>query len=379
MGAWQMLAPFCERSSAGVSSTSMKHRSWEGFACVALVSALMGCRGTSVDPDDELTDPDALNEGLDLSSYRFGMITPTGAEIFGNMLAWRAGQLSSKANVDKYPNGRMCANNVSKVYQWSSIDDRGRRLPELVRYSAEGVRNLIMNVRSERGAAFVALPKTSAEIVSTLNGFFGGHIPTGSVVAGCQSTACDSDPGNQHVGLMGEETIDQQGSFNTDAASFLPVLPRAGGWSAAPEWQNGLERSLRSSTNGRAPSAGETTTLWWIYHNNWLRPENMGLPNATTNRPAAEGNSKSFMVARQLLIKNHPRQWMATPWLRVTRDASGKISSADSVLPSLDDMDPRQYRVVIAVPKEIMDEVRGGRIGNRVAQSGSARAVVNGY
>lgn len=326
-----------------------------------------------------LDDGDGLNESLDISGYRFGLITPTGAEIFGNMLAWRSGQLATKANVQLFPNGRMCANNVSKVYTWSSVSDTGAKLAPLSQYSAQGVRNLITNVSSEGGAKLYALPKTPQGIVDTLNAIYEGHIPAGAVVAGCATEQCDSDPGNQHVALMGEETLDQSGTFDTDARDFLPPLPKAGSWANSGLWMSKLRPYLRSATNGTRTNATATTSTWWLYHNNWLRPENVGLPNDTSTRPKLAGNPKSYMVARELLRSAHPRQWMATPWLRVTRNAAGKIVSTSSLLPALDDLDPRQYHMVIAVPKELANEIAQGKTGHRVVQSGAERSVLPDY
>ncbi len=86
----------------------------------------------------------------------------------------------------------------------------------------------------------------------------------------------------------------------------------------------------------------------WIYHNNWYRPENEA------------GLRKDHMISDENLRRGFPRQWMATPWLRVTRDASGKITRATSLLPALDDMDPfnGNYRITMAVLPQVARELR---------------------
>lgn len=85
----------------------------------------------------------------------------------------------------------------------------------------------------------------------------------------------------------------------------------------------------------------------WIYHNNWYRPENEG------------GARRPYMVSAQNLARGFPRQWMATPWIRVTRDRSGHITAVRSLMPQIDDMDPynASYRVTLAIPPEVAREL----------------------
>lgn len=85
----------------------------------------------------------------------------------------------------------------------------------------------------------------------------------------------------------------------------------------------------------------------WIYHNNWYRPAN------------EDGARKPFMVSQANLDRGFERQWMATPWVKLTRDASGKITDAKSLLPALDDMDPfnESYQVTLALLPESVDEL----------------------
>lgn len=85
----------------------------------------------------------------------------------------------------------------------------------------------------------------------------------------------------------------------------------------------------------------------WIYQNNWYRPENEG------------GARKPFMVSDANLRRGFPRQWMATPWLKLTRDASGKVIDAKTMIPAIDDMDPFNpgYATTFAIPREIANEL----------------------
>ena len=49
----------------------------------------------------------------------------------------------------------------------------------------------------------------------------------------------------------------------------------------------------------------------WAYHNNWYRPEN------------EKGERKPFMVSDENLKRGFPRQFMAVPWVKLTRNAQG--------------------------------------------------------
>jgi hypothetical protein len=86
----------------------------------------------------------------------------------------------------------------------------------------------------------------------------------------------------------------------------------------------------------------------WIYHNNWYRPDNEG------------GVRKPFMISDSNIRRGFMRQWMATPWLTLKRDAAGKIIDATSALPALDDMDPMNanYQVTLAILPEVKRELR---------------------
>jgi len=89
----------------------------------------------------------------------------------------------------------------------------------------------------------------------------------------------------------------------------------------------------------------------WIYHNNWYRPENEA------------GQRKAFMVSDENLRRGFPRQWMATPWLKIERNASGGIARVTSLLPAIDDMDPfnANFRVTLAILPQIARELRSTR------------------
>ncbi len=86
----------------------------------------------------------------------------------------------------------------------------------------------------------------------------------------------------------------------------------------------------------------------WLYQNNWYRPENEG------------GKRKAYMVSDENLARGFPRQFMATPWIRIHRDGAGQVTRVESLMPAIDDMDPfnPEYGVTLAVPGEIVRELR---------------------
>lgn len=85
----------------------------------------------------------------------------------------------------------------------------------------------------------------------------------------------------------------------------------------------------------------------WIYQNNWYRPENEG------------GARKPYMVSDANLKRGFPRQWMATPWIKITRNSAGKVSDVKTMIPAIDDMDPFNagYATTLATPREIESEL----------------------
>lgn len=90
----------------------------------------------------------------------------------------------------------------------------------------------------------------------------------------------------------------------------------------------------------------------WIYHNNWYRPSNEG------------GQRKPHMVSDANLRRGYERQWMATPWVRLTRNAAGKITKAVSLMPAIDDMDPFNpgFQATLALLPEVVAELAAGPV-----------------
>jgi hypothetical protein len=149
---------------------------------------------------------------------------------------------------------------------------------------------------SNAGGLMVKLPQNKAGLIASLNTTFN----KGVIPAGTLVAGLNvntSRPGDQHIGVIG----------NVDANGTI-----------------------------------------WIYHNNWYRPENEG------------GVRKPHMISDANIRRGFMRQWMATPWLTLKRDAAGKITDVKSELPALDDMDPlnANYQVTLAIIPEVKRELR---------------------
>ncbi len=218
----------------------------------------------------------AAVEKTNIKGYHFDHLTPTGTHLFKAAVYWKSHQLEDP----RYPVARMCASNVSKALYLGGISD----------FNAEGVYNLVRSVGSSQGGEVHRLPMPAKNdaghldktaFLAALNAVDHGRIPTGTIVAGCLTSRCDAMPGEQHVGIVGH--------------------------------------------------AGPDGTLW-VWHNNWYRPENEG------------GAWKPFMIYAEnhdlYTIQGLRREWMPTPWLRLERDAYGKIIDAVSLVPAIDDLDP---------------------------------------
>ena len=240
-------------------------------------------------------------EATDISTLTFDDITPTGTHLMKAMVYWRAHQIEDL----RYPVARMCASNVSKALYLGGVEN----------YNAEAVYNLIRTVSDQKGEihrmprptklASGKLDKTA--FLKELNSIDNGHLPVGTIVAGCLTAQCDAEPGEQHVGMIGD--VDPDGTV-------------------------------------------------WVWHNNWYRPENVA-PNSTTWLPYMIYGENHDLYLKQGLR----RQWMKTPWLVIKKDANGRIIDAVNNLPAIDDLDPfgggtdPKYFMTLSVIPEIAAEL----------------------
>jgi hypothetical protein len=180
--------------------------------------------------------------------------------------------------------------------------------------------------------------------------------------------------------LGGITRYDQEGVRNLIAEIGVPGSVVA----KMPQTKSGFLAKLNSAFEGRIPAGtvivGMSVTssepgdqhvglightdpdgTVWIYHNNWYRPENEG------------GKRKPHMISEENIQRGFLRQWMPTPWVRITRDAAGNAVDVTSLLPALDDMDPFNtgFQVTLALAQEIASEL-GGAVTDPVGPGGDA-------
>lgn len=286
-------------------------RSISAAALMALTMA--ACASNSTDDPNTGDSEDAIVatvstkernavEATDISDLTFDHLTPTGEHLMKAMVYWRQHQIEDL----RYPVARMCASNVSKALFLGGVTD----------YNAEAVYDLIRSVSASQGSVTHRLPQPKklangkldkTAFLAELNAIDHGRLPTGTIVAGCLTAKCDAEPGEQHVGMIGD--VDADGTV-------------------------------------------------WVWHNNWYRPENVA-PNSTTWLP--------YMIYGEnhdlYLKKGLRRQWMKTPWLVIKRDARGQIIDAVNNLPAIDDLDPfgggtnPVYFMTLSVIPEIQREL----------------------
>lgn len=157
---------------------------------------------------------------------------------------------------------------------------------------------------------------------------------------GVRRLIADVDTGGGEVFAMPQSKAAFIAKLNTIHGGHIPAGTLVAGM------------SVRSSNPGdqHVGLVGHVDTdgTVWTYHNNWYRPENEG------------GVRKPFMISNDNIRRGYLRQWMATPWIRISRDAKGTIVDVTSLLPAIDDMDPFNptYRVTLAIPDEIAREIR---------------------
>jgi hypothetical protein len=168
-------------------------------------------------------------------------------------------------------------------------------LAGLDRYQSPLVPQLVQQIRSNGG--FVRrFPKSRQAIASLIATEFNGRLPTGALIAGCLYESCGGNAGDGHVAVVGD--IDSNGALK-------------------------------------------------VYHNNWYRPDN------------ESGVWKPHMIPLEWYEAGYRRKFMSTPWMDILRDPPrvGAAYDVNIELPAIDDLDPTNYYVTIAVPVEIRQEI----------------------
>jgi hypothetical protein len=155
----------------------------------------------------------------------------------------------------------------------------------------------MLNAARVRGGQARQLPRDHDGLVHMLNTEFGGRLPVGTLVNGCLYEDCTGEGGDGHIALLGH--TDEEG-------------------------------------------------VVWLYHNNWYRPDHEG------------GVWREHMVSKRYYYDlDLRRQWMATPWIRVTRDPhTDLITDIEGLLPAIDDLDPfTGFFITLTLIPELLKEI----------------------
>jgi hypothetical protein len=222
-------------------------------------------------------------------------------------LSWQQDQ-EKPENAIEYAEHAKCAENISKVFS----------LAGLPQYNAPSVIGLIDIITQSEGLV-IQLPKSPQDIVSVISDNFDGKLPTGALVAGFKRENMTGNSGDAHVAMIGD--ITESGALQ-------------------------------------------------VYHNNWYRPPcNDGSESGSCKDGWNMGKWDEHMIPQDWLNTKdtngeyYQRKFMPTPWINILRKPTytGKPYSVNIELPQIDDLDPTQYFVKVAIPVEILSELKDGK------------------
>jgi hypothetical protein len=200
------------------------------------------------------------------------------------------------------------ANRYAQKAQCANNVSRVFEMADVRGYSSPLVSEMVDKIKKS-GGTVIELSKNKKEISAALANVYGGKLPIGTLVSGCLNKDCSGGSGDGHISMVGD--LDGAGRIQ-------------------------------------------------LYHNNWYRPENEG------------GVWKPHMIPLSWYNSGFRRKWMPTPWIYLKRDASGKPNDLDVTLPAIDDLDPTNYYVTIAIPSEITAEIK---LGKGVTTDGKGQVV----
>lgn len=235
---------------------------------------------------------ESLVDGALYTQRAFDHLTKAGEEIFYRAKEFVKGQKA--AAYQSYAQPLQCAVNVSHILNQAGYNFSG---------SATYAVPSLLQAIEDKGGKIYRMPKfdpaknNKAELIDFINKEFGGKIPTGAVVAGCESEDCNGEGASAHVSILGDKNA------NNDLL---------------------------------------------LYHNNWFRPNNY------------KGARAPYMVSLENFYDlERPREWMPTPWLNLKRNADGKVIDFVSKTPGIDDLDPLngKYVIKIALTAEILKDI----------------------
>ena len=189
------------------------------------------------------------------------------------------------------------------------------RLAGFPNYNSASVPGLLAAIKA-KGGLVVPLPKDRSDIADVIAEIFSNRIPTGTLVGGCLYKNCSGEAGDGHIAMVGD--IDTNGAVT-------------------------------------------------LYHNNWYRPDN------------ENGVWKPQMIPLSWYNMGYKRKFMSTSWINIFRNPP-RIGTAYDVsieMPAIDDLDPTNFYLTLAVPVEVWKEYKSrqakilDRDGNQVPMENS--------
>jgi len=125
-----------------------------------------------------------------LKKHRFDVMTPTGERIFAASRAWMQAQ---EIEAGLYSQPFQSANNISRILELAGLSV----------YSSPIIAD-VMNAVRNRGGWLISLPQNADLRIETLERYFGGNLPAGTLISGCSSKDCSGTFAQSELGIVGE-------------------------------------------------------------------------------------------------------------------------------------------------------------------------------
>ena len=262
----------------------------------------------------------------DIRDYAFHVLTPSGKDLFLRMrhfLVIHKRINKSNAAEHRFADALACAMNVSHVLWGKDLTK-----PALGGGVVASISAIEEKIKQE-GGKVVTLPAP------------GGYDPSKSV----------KDQVFQNV--RGEENPLIQ-FFNQEGA-YAQTLPPGFFQDGIPPGVviTGYKKGKLGGSTGHSALVGDVLYdgSVMLYHNNWFRPES-----------ELSGRRLPYMVSLTNLYHGHqkPREWMATPWIYLSRDSANRVKEIISIYGAIDDLDPLNpsFEIRMSIPKVLLDEMK---------------------
>lgn len=211
----------------------------------------------------------------------------------------RSNQLTNMGNVIEKKANEWAAIQINypsfaKPSQCSSNINQVFKLSGLTKYKGNSVSQLLDSIINAGGSA-IKLPREKRDLIDALNSQYGGKIPVGSVIGGGYYS-------DYHLGVDGQHHSAIVGSTSEDG-------------------------------------------IVYVYQNN------------SHKYSGIKGRARESYISQNYIDKGLERQWMKSPWLKLTRNSEGNITDIKVIDPAVSYLSPFIHHVTLATPKEITDQL----------------------